>query len=348
MARSPHSSSGTLPCVAGVTADRTAAAAAGTGEIALGGVRTRTPAMAHVLERLRLFATLDTPVLLLGETGTGKELAARILHDHGERAAAPLVAVDCGALPESLAESELFGHERGAFTGADRAYTGRIEAAAGGTLFLDEVNSLPLAIQSKLLRFLERQELSRLGQQRTVRVDVRIVSATNVAPEELVASGRMRADFLYRLDVLRVDLPPLRARLDDLPILVRELLGEDPLAQRFGVTDVGADALAELRTLAWPGNVRELRNLLRRSVVFGAEGSVLRRLDHGARGRPATCGAARPAAEVDLPRYREWMQACERTYLRDLLRRHASVPQRTHASGLGERTLYRKLKNLDG
>jgi transcriptional regulator with PAS, ATPase and Fis domain len=305
------------------------------------------PAMVELLERLDRYASLDTTVLILGETGTGKELAARLLHARSVRAGRALVTVDCGALPESLAESELFGHERGAFTGADRAYAGRIAAAAGGTLFLDEVNSLPLAIQSKLLRFLERQELARLGQERTVRVDVRVIAASNVPLDELVAAGRMRADFFYRLDVLRIELPPLRERIDDLPLLVEQLLRDDAVARACGVTSASGNVLAELRTLSWPGNVRQLGNLLRRSVVTGAEGSVLQRLDHGAGGSGVDAVPPRTSSAA-LPSYHEWMRTCERRYLRDLVERHPGVAQRVTASGLSERTLHRKVKQLRG
>src|SRR4030095_8814478 len=187
-------------------------------------IATRTPRVQRMLELVRRYAVLETPVLIHGETGSGKELVARALHALSPRASRALVTIDCAAVPESLAESELFGHERGAFTGADRSYGGRIEGAADGTLFLDEVNSLSMILQGKLLRFLEEREFWRVGQRRPVRVDVRLVSATNVPLDQLVASGRVRADFFYRLDVLRIPVPPLRERLDHTPALARAVL----------------------------------------------------------------------------------------------------------------------------
>ena len=315
------------------------------GVVDLGGIRTCTPRMIALLECVERFAALDVPVLIQGETGTGKELVAQAVHALSPRTAKPLVTVHCGSLPESLIESELFGHERGAFTGADRPYAGRIEAALGGTLFLDEINSVSLPVQTKLLRFLDKGELCRIGRPHPVRADVRVISASNVLLEQLVAAGQMRADFFYRVSVLRLDLPPLRERPDDIRLLARQLLAEDPFAKRHGITDVTDELLAELQPLAWPGNVRELRNVLRRGLALAPDGGPLGRLD------PGTDRVAPPpqlSASERRPQltFRAWVREREREYLSDLVRRHRTVAERAAASGLPQRTLYRRVRSL--
>jgi transcriptional regulator with PAS, ATPase and Fis domain len=314
------------------------------------GIRTRVPAMERVLDTVAIMAELEAPVLIHGETGTGKELVARALHKLSARSRKPLVTVHCGALPESLAESELFGHERGAFTGADRSYAGRIESAAGGSLFLDEINSLSLATQAKLLRFLEMQEISRIGRQHPLIVDTRLISATNVPLDTLVATGRMRSDFFYRLNVLVVELPPLRERVADIPLLATQFLAEDPLARRLGVTALADEAIAELVRLPWPGNVRELKNVVRRSLIHGTKGTVLRHVDAGINAGtecPTHVDAPqRSTISRSVPSFRTWMRESEREYLSELVDRHRSVAEQARASGLPERTLYRKIRNL--
>jgi DNA-binding NtrC family response regulator len=258
------------------------------------------------------------------------------------------VTVNCGALPAGLIESELFGHERGAFTGAERAFGGRVEEGAGGTLFLDEVNSLPLDGQAKLLRFLESGELSRVGCARRVAVDVRIVSASNVSLLDDVAQGRMREDFFHRLNVLTIEVPPLRERLEDLPILVHQCLAEDPVATRLGVVAVAPHVLEQLASYRWPGNVRELRNVVRRALIFGsADGALVSAklptdgsLDTSALGQPL------PENARGFPRFRAWMMERERQYLAELERHFPTPSERAAAAGLPARTLYRKLRGL--
>ncbi len=306
--------------------------------------RTCVPRMVRVLDLIGRFATLETPVLIEGETGTGKELAARALHAVSNRASKPMVVIDCASLPESILESELFGHERGAFTGADRPYGGRIQSADGGTVFLDEVNSISLGTQGKLLRFLDQREFCRVGQSRPVTVDVRLISATNVSLEELVATGRMRPDFFYRLNVLRIELPPLRDRLDDIPFLVEKFLAEDPVPRRFSVTRVAEGVLAHLRMLSWPGNVRELYNILRRAVALAAEDGVLWRLPHLPVIRETPVASLDDDRPLLISSFRAWMREREREYLTDLVKRYRSVTQQATASGLPQRTLYRKIR----
>ncbi len=226
-----------------------------------------------VLDVVARVAPSRATVLLRGESGTGKEVVARALHEHGPRAARPFVAVNCGALPEALLESELFGHERGAFTGAVQARVGRFEMADGGTLFLDEVGELPLAAQVKLLRAIQERQLERVGGRRTLTVDVRLVAATNRDLEEAVRRGTFRLDLFHRLQVVEIALPPLRERPEDVPLLVDRFLVELE-AEHGRALVLAQDAIDALKAFGWPGNVRQLRNVLERLVVSHGEGRV--------------------------------------------------------------------------
>ena len=227
-----------------------------------------------VLGELAQVAASDATVLLLGETGTGKELLARALHERGQRAARPFVPVNCAALPENLVESELFGHERGAFTGAQTCKPGRFELAHRGTLFLDEVGDLPPNAQAKLLRVLQDGEVHRVGSTRPVKVDVRVVAATNQDLAGRVAERMFRADLFYRLSVFPINVPPLRERGEDIPILARHLAVQ--CARRMGkrITGITEDAIAALTSYEWPGNVRELQNVIERAVILATNGLV--------------------------------------------------------------------------
>jgi PAS domain S-box-containing protein len=224
--------------------------------------------MRTVMEQVRMVARTDTPVLLLGETGTGKELLARAIHEFSDRNAAIMVKVNCAALPAELIESELFGHEKGAFTGAIQQRKGRFELADGGSLFLDELGELSLSAQSKLLRVLQEQEFERVGGSETIRVDVRVIAATNRNLAEEVSSGRFRSDLYYRLNVFPVEVPALRQRVTDIPLLARFFLTK--YAKKFGkrFDDIDPAGLDYLRQYAWPGNVRELQNVIERAVIL--------------------------------------------------------------------------------
>ena len=233
-----------------------------------------SPALKNCLERVSQVATTDTSVLILGESGTGKELIARALHHHSPRRTQPLVKVNCAALPRELLESELFGHEKGAFTGALQRRQGRFELADGGTIFLDEIGELPAAAQVGLLRVLQEQEFERVGGQKTLHVDVRIVAATNRDLEAMVKTGEFRLDLFYRLNVFPIEVPPLRERRDDIPLLVRAML--DRLSKQFGkpLREVSAQGMDFLLNYHWPGNIRELQNIIERAAVIANDSMV--------------------------------------------------------------------------
>ena len=246
----------------------------------------QAPALKRVLHQVETVAPTDSAVLICGETGTGKELIARAIHDLSRRRQRTLVKVNCAAIPTGLLESELFGHERGAFTGAIAQRIGRFELADGGTLFLDEVGDIPLELQPKLLRVLQEQEFERLGSTRTRRVHVRVVAATNRNLDEMVAAGTFRNDLYYRLNVFPITLPPLRERPEDIPPLVRYFVQKFARRMNKRVETVPADAMAALAQYAWPGNVRELENAVERAVIL-TSGSALRVPLSEFRARPA-------------------------------------------------------------
>jgi len=235
-----------------------------------------SPEMRELFATLERIAPKDLTVLLQGETGTGKEEVARAVHSRSSRASAPFVVIDAAALPESLTESLLFGHEKGSFTGADQRRAGLFEAANHGTIFLDEVGELPAAAQAKFLRVLERHEVTRLGASTPIKVDVRVIAATHRDLRHEVEAGRFREDLFFRLTQVRIALPPLRDRPDDIPALCRKLLA--PTASTEPSIAIDPDALDHLRTRAWPGNVRELRNVLMRAAALTTDG-VIRRAD---------------------------------------------------------------------
>ncbi len=233
-----------------------------------------SPALADALDRIRQGATTDVTVILTGESGTGKELFARALHALSPHASGPFVAVNVAALPENLVENELFGHERGAYTGANERRAGRFELADGGTLFLDEISELPAASQTKLLRIVEEKTFLRVGGTVPIRVDVRLVAATNRDLKALVAAGRFREDLFYRLDVFPVKLPPLRARGEDIPALARSFAGECARQMKKKEPQFTPAAMSRLMQHDWPGNVRELKNAVERAVILSRSETV--------------------------------------------------------------------------
>src|SRR5262245_5928697 len=231
-------------------------------------------AMRDVYKAIGLVAAQDVPVLITGESGTGKELIARALYQHSKRARAPFFALNCAAIPEALLESELFGHEKGAFTGADRRRIGKFEQVSGGTLFLDEIGDMPLALQAKMLRLLQEQTFERVGGNETISTDVRIIAATHRDLKAWSEEGRFRPDLYYRLSVFAIQLPPLRERGDDLPQLVRVYLRRFSKELGRGVQEIAPEALERLRCYSWPGNIGELQSVLKQALLQ-ASGPVL-------------------------------------------------------------------------
>jgi DNA-binding NtrC family response regulator len=303
------------------------------------------PRIVEVYKAVARVAPLAVPVLIQGETGTGTELVARALHRWSADPDGPFVPVNCGAIPETLLESELFGHRRGAFTGAERDHRGAVEQAAGGTVFLDEIGELPALLQVKLLRFLQEGEIRPRGAERAVRVAARVVAATNRDLWSEVGAGRFREDFYYRLAGYTITLPPLRERVADIPALIEHFRGQQ--AERLGRVDLqgpSAEALELLQAYPWPGNVRELENIVQRAAVdLGslADSAGIRRL------LPPTVetmsgDAPRPAIGDDLT-----LEALERLHIEAVVRRCGG--NRTRAAeilGIERKSLYRKARRL--
>jgi transcriptional regulator with GAF, ATPase, and Fis domain len=238
------------------------------------GVAGSSPRIQEIFQLLSMVAPSEATVLLLGETGTGKELVAQAIHRNSSRAAGPFVVVNCATLPETLLESELFGHERGSFTGATVRKEGRFLVAQRGTVFLDEIGELTLPIQAKILRVLQAREFEPVGSNRTQKVDVRIITATNRDLEKMVREGRFRDDLYYRLNVFQLVMPPLRERLEDLPVLADFFLKRYGERNRRGVLSLAPETLQAFRHYSWPGNIRELENVIERGVIV-CQGDVL-------------------------------------------------------------------------
>jgi len=300
----------------------------------------RSRPMEELFEKMRIVAPAPTTVLIVGESGTGKELVANAIHQNSPRADGPFVPVNCGAIPGEILESELFGHERGAFTGAHQRRIGLIETASGGTLFLDEISELSPELQVKLLRVLEDRTIVRVGGSTRIPVDFRLVAATNRNLEEWVSEGRFREDLYYRLKVVTLRIPPLRERPDDIPLLVQHFLEGFNRELDRNVRGVQAPVLTALKRYPWPGNVRELRNLMESLVLF-AQGEEISledlpaeyRLPAAAPSSPGTEWAPRPMAEIE-----------REAILRTLQYTGGHRARAAQLLGIGLRTLQRKLK----
>lgn len=271
-----------------------------------------SPAMHRLYKAIGRAAPTDALVLLRGESGTGKELVARAVYQHSARGSQPLAIINCVAIPDTLLESELFGYERGAFTGASSRRIGKIEQAAGGTVFLDEIGDIPLTVQAKLLRLLQEKQIERLGGREPINVDVRIIAATNRELEEAVASGRFREDLYYRLNVVSISLPPLRERKEDVPHLVRHFIRRFSREMESHPPEVGPGALQRLTAHAWPGNVRELANLVQKILIFNQGGTISDDDVRKAMGAPESARAASvspaPGASPVISHVRQMLQ----------------------------------------
>jgi two-component system, NtrC family, response regulator HydG len=321
--------------------------------LALDNVIGRSPAMAQVFELVKKAARSEANILVLGESGTGKELIARAIHANSPRAPQAFVPVDCASLPENLLESELFGHEKGAFTGAVKTKPGLMEVAGAGTLFLDEIAELSVGLQVKLLRALQERQIRRVGGTSLIDVDVRVVSATNRDLRDAVAKGQFREELYYRVNVIEIRLPPLRERAGDVRLLAHAFL------KRYGQDRILAwkdDAMAALESYAWPGNVRELQNAVERACALAEGDTITRRdlADHvlGAGARAAPAGvSAMPAAESQLSGTTDlglkeakdhWMAVLEASYLRQLLERHGgNISAAAKSAGIDRKTFHR-------
>jgi DNA-binding NtrC family response regulator len=299
-------------------------------------VVSKSAAMERVFELARSAARSSSTILVLGESGSGKEVLSRAIHAESPRASLPFVAVSCAALPETLLESELFGHERGAFTGAVARRKGKFEAAHGGTLFLDEVGDISPKLQLDLLRVLEDRRLQRLGGNDVVEVDVRVIAATNRDLAKAVSEGQFREDLFYRLCVIPITLPPLRERREDLPLLVHHFIARLAVDLGRPIEGVAPDAMAALVAHTWPGNVRELRNVLERGAVV-AKGPVIQIADLGL---PSELGRAGDAVGAPLS-----LEAVERRHISDVLAyAQGNVTQAARVLGIDRMTLYNKIK----
>ena len=301
------------------------------------GMYGTSPAMQTVFEAIRKVATTDAPVLILGESGTGKERVARALHQKGSRRDRPFVAINCSAIPETLMESELFGHEKGAFTGAVGQRKGRIEAASGGTLFLDEIGEVSLPVQVKLLRFLQEQCIERVGGRQEIHVDARVVAATNADLKKGMNDGSFREDLFYRLAVVRILLPPVRDREDDVFLLAQTFLQQ--FAEQNGKVGLtyGKDALRAIRRHSWPGNVRELQNRVKRAVIMG-----------GKRLTAADLELTEEAGPPEGTSLKEARENLEREMIQHALKKHSGkIAAAAIDLGISRPTLYELMDKLN-
>lgn len=319
----------------------------------LESVITKSPLMQSLLDLVKDIAPTDSPILIYGETGTGKELLANIFHNESRRRSGPLMAVNCGALPDNLLESELFGYEKGAFTGAASQRIGKIEHAAGGTLFLDEIETMSPAMQVRLLRVLQEKNLQRLGGNTEVNVDFRVIGATNTDPLELLDNGKLRSDLYYRLSVFQVHVPPLRDRVEDIPLLVQHIINRKKKGGREYIKGLDNQAMKLLLSVPWFGNVRELQNVIERAVMLATSEIISSDLiqipsmplsEAPIDASQISEHAFRPG--TTLKSYKNLLQqAAERKYLVELLEyTEGRIGESAMFAGLTPRALYNKMK----
>ncbi len=314
---------------------------------------TKSRTMERLLDLVKDIAPTDSPIFMQGETGTGKELLATIFHNESRRRAGPFMAVNCGALPDSLLESELFGFEKGAFSGADHRHIGKIEHSSGGTLFLDEIESMSPAMQIRLLRVLQEKSLQRLGGNQEIHTDFRVIGATNTDPLELLKSGQLRSDLYYRLSVFQIHVPPLRDRLEDIPLLVQHFVNRKRKNGREYVKGVDEQAMHILLSVPWFGNIRELQNVIERAVMLASKEIITADLiqipsnpfpDAVMDTAHFSDQAFRPG--TTLKSYKHLLhQSAERKYLAELLEYTGGrIGESAQFAGLTPRALYNKMK----
>ena len=309
----------------------------------LENILSKSPKMLKVFELIRSLAETDSGVMITGETGTGKELVARAIHNLSRRKNRQFVAINCGAFPDTLLESELFGYEKGAFTGAVQSRGGKIELADGGTLFLDEIEAMATPMQVKLLRVLQEREVERLGGNRKVKIDMRVIAATNVDLSLCLARGTLREDFYYRINVIPIQLPALRERLEDLPLLIDHILSRHPVAIEKKIRQVTPKVLDQMLAYHWPGNIRELENILERAIVK-SRGDVIENVDLPAPPQRIVDAwyAGNGNREISL---KQWLSNSEKDYLRSLLIKYkGSISSTAKEAKVDNKTLYRKMR----
>lgn len=309
----------------------------------LENILSKSPKMLKVFDLIRSLAETDSGVMITGETGTGKELVARAIHNLSRRKNRQFVAINCGAFPDTLLESELFGYEKGAFTGAVQSRAGKIELADGGTLFLDEIEAMAPPMQVKLLRVLAEREVERLGGNRKAKIDMRVLAATNVDLSLCLARGILREDFYYRINVIPIQLPPLRERLEDLPLLIENILSRHPVAKEKNIRQLTPNVLDQMLAYHWPGNIRELENILERAIVK-CRGDVIEHVDLPASPQRIVDAhyAGNGTGEISL---KQWLSRSEKDYLRNLLIKfNGSISSTAKEAKVDNKTLYRKMR----
>lgn len=314
---------------------------------------TRSPQMLRLLEQAGMVAQSDVSVLIIGQSGTGKEIVAQAIHNASPRHEKPFIAINCGALPEQLLESELFGHARGAFTGAVSNREGLFQAAEGGTLFLDEIGDMPLTLQAKLLRAIESREIQPVGASHPVPVDIRIISATNQNLEQFIAEGKFREDLFYRLNVIPLRLPPLRERQDDIELLIHYFLHLHTRRLELVYPGVSPEVIALLKNYRWPGNIRELSNLMEYLVNVVPSGEVIDlsllppNLISSGKVNERESSRAAPASVAKEEEGGTALEEMEKQMIRDALTRYSNKKQAADELGIGIATLYRKIKKYE-
>jgi DNA-binding NtrC family response regulator len=309
----------------------------------LENILSKSPKMLKVFDLIRSLAETDSGVMITGETGTGKELVARAIHNLSRRKDKQFVPINCGAFPETLLESELFGYERGAFTGAVQSRAGKIESADKGTLFLDEIEAMAAPMQVKLLRVLQQREVERLGGNRRAKIDMRVIAASNVDLTLCLARGTLREDFYYRINVIPIQLPPLRDRLEDLPLLIDHILSRHPVAKEKNIRQLTPNVLDQMLSYNWPGNIRELENILERAIVR-CRGEIIEAVDLPAPPLRVVDSyhAKNGDREISL---KQWLSTSEKDYLRSLLIKYkGSISATAKEAKVDNKTLYRKMR----